>query len=110
MIQSNPEIDLIVKQATESAVSFGHSYVTLEHMTLALIEHKPFNELLNNFGADVDGLTTDLVNYLATQDHLIDSSNDAPKKTHALKITKRSHPNPPYNNTDKAHSHQQSTP
>ena len=84
MIQSNPEIDLIVKQATESAVSFGHSYVTLEHMTLALIEHKPFNELLNNFGADVDGLTTDLVNYLATQDHLIDSSNDAPKKTHAL--------------------------
>ena len=84
MLQSNPEIDLIVKQAMESAISYGHSYVTLEHMTLALIEHKPFNELLNNFGADVDGLINDLNTYLAAQTHLKSANNEAPKKTHAL--------------------------
>ena len=84
MLQSNPEIDLIVKQAMESAISYGHSYVTLEHMTLALIEHKPFNELLNNFGADVDGLINDLKTYLAAQTHLKSANNEAPKKTHAL--------------------------
>ena len=84
MIQSNPEIDLIVKQATESAVSYGHSYVTLEHMTLALVEHQPFKELLSNFGADIDGLVKDLRNYLAVQVHLKSINNDAPKKTHAL--------------------------
>ena len=84
MIQSNPEIDLIVKQATESAVEYGHSYVTLEHMTLALVEHQPFKELLTNFGADVDGLSKDLRNYLSTQMHLKSTNNDPPKKTHAL--------------------------
>jgi len=84
MIQSNPEIDLIVKQATESAVELGHAYVTLEHMSLALIKHKPFGELLSNFGADVDGLSIDLLQYLMRQDHLVATNNDAPKKTHAL--------------------------
>jgi ATP-dependent Clp protease ATP-binding subunit ClpA len=84
MIQSNPEIDLIVKQATESAVELGHAYVTLEHMTLALVKHKPFSELLSNFGADVDGLSIDLLQYLMKQDHLVATNNDPPKKTHAL--------------------------
>jgi ATP-dependent Clp protease ATP-binding subunit ClpA len=84
MIQSNPEIDLIVKQATESAVELGHAYVTLEHMSLALIKHKPFGELLSNFGADVDGLSLELLQYLMRQDHLVATNNDAPKKTHAL--------------------------
>jgi ATP-dependent Clp protease ATP-binding subunit ClpA len=84
MIQSNPEIDLIVKQATESAVEYGHSYVTLEHMTLALVEHQPFRDLLSNFGADVNGLSKDLRNYLSVQMHLKSTKNDAPKKTHAL--------------------------
>lgn len=84
MLQSNPEIDLIVKQAMESAISYGHSYVTLEHMTLALVEHKPFYDLLNEFGADTDGLINDLKTYLSAQAHLKSTNNDAPKKTHAL--------------------------
>ena len=84
MIQGNPEIDLIVKQATDLAVEFKHSYVTLEHMALALIEYKPFNELLTNFGADVAGMSADFRNYLANQKHLITVTEDPPKKTHAL--------------------------
>jgi len=84
MLQSNPEIDLIVKQAMDSAINYNHSYVTLEHMTLALIEHKPFNEMLTNFGADVDGLVMDLRNYLSMQLHLKTINTDTPKKTHAL--------------------------
>ena len=84
MLQSNPEIDLIVKQAVEIATSHEHSYVTLEHMTLALVEYKPFNEMLINFGTDVDGLTRDLKSYISSQTHLKNNINDAPKKTHAL--------------------------
>jgi len=84
MLQSNPEIDLIVKQAVEIALSHEHSYVTLEHMTLALVEYKPFNEMLVNFGADMDGLTSDLKSYIITQTHLKNNTKDAPKKTHAL--------------------------
>ena len=84
MIQANPEIELIVKYATELAVSYKHSYVTLEHMTLALIEHKPFRELLENFGVDYEGLTEDLTNYLKNQTHLNSNNDETPKKTHAL--------------------------
>ena len=84
MLQSNPEIDLIVKQAMESAIGYEHSYVTLEHMTLALVEHKPFYDLLNAFGADTDGLINDLKTYLSAQTHLKSTNSDAPKKTHAL--------------------------
>ena len=84
MIQSNPEIDLIVKQATESATNYRHAYVTLEHMALALVEHKPFNELLSNFGADTTGLIGDFKDYLEKQVHLLSTNNDPPKKTHAL--------------------------
>jgi ATP-dependent Clp protease ATP-binding subunit ClpA len=84
MIQSNPEIDLIVKQATESAIGYSHAYVTLEHMTLSLVQHKPFNELLVNFGADIDGLVQDLKGYLEKQVHLLSTNNEPPKKTHAL--------------------------
>jgi len=84
MIQSNPEIDLIVKQATDLAVEYKHSYVTLEHMALALLEHKPFRDMLINFGADMDGLSKDFRIYLSKQTHLVSQSDDAPRKTHAL--------------------------
>lgn len=84
MIQANPEIDIIVKRATEIAVGYKQSYVTLEHVTLAMIEFPPFKELLNNFGADVDGLISDLEIYLVKQHHLDATTKEAPKKTHAL--------------------------
>lgn len=84
MIQSNPEIDLIVKQATDLAIEYKHSYVTLEHMALALLEHKPFRDMLVNFGADVDGLSKDFRSYISKQSHLISQNNDPPRKTHAL--------------------------
>ena len=84
MIQTNPEIDLIVKDATEFAIGYTHAYVTLEHLTLAMVSYKPFYNLLNDFGADVDSLIDDIKQYLETQDHLENTSNNPPKKTHAL--------------------------
>ena len=80
MIQTNPEIDLLVKQATELASTLNHSYVTVEHMTLALVEHKPFNDLLNDFGADTVGLITDLKSYLLGQAYLESKNSEPPKK------------------------------
>ena len=86
MINPNPEIEVIINEATENAKSQSHEYVTLEHLSLALVNHKPFNQLLRDFGVNVVGLQNDLINYLATQHYLIskDPKYDAPKKTHAL--------------------------
>jgi ATP-dependent Clp protease ATP-binding subunit ClpA len=85
MIQSNPEIELIIKSATDSSKELNHEYVTLEHLLRGMLMHEPFRELLNNFGVDVDGLVKDLEDYLKSQTFLISSDEDCePKKTNSL--------------------------
>lgn len=86
MINPNPEIEVIISDATQNAKSQSHEYVTLEHLSLALVNHKPFNQLLRDYGVNVVGLQNEMINYLAGQHYLIskDASYDAPKKTHAL--------------------------
>ena len=83
MLQTNPEIDLIVTESTEIAKQFSHEYVTLEHVFLAMIRYEPFGEFLKSFGADVDGLDADVEAYLLGQTYLVSTLKD-PKKTHAL--------------------------
>ena len=85
MIQPNPEIEVVIKAATDQAKSLNHEYVTLEHLLRSLVAFPPFNELLNNFGVDVDGLLKDTDDYLLNQNFLVsDRANVEPKKTHAL--------------------------
>jgi ATP-dependent Clp protease ATP-binding subunit ClpA len=85
MIQPNPEIEVIVSSATEHAKSLNHEYVTLEHLLRALVSFKPFNELLKNFGGDIDALVDDVDEYLHKQIYLISTDQECvPKKTHAL--------------------------
>lgn len=86
MINANPEIEVIVNDATANAKAQYHEYVTLEHLALALVSYKPFNQLLADFGADVVGLQKDLTDYLIAQVNLVskNSAYDAPRRTHAL--------------------------
>ncbi len=84
MLQTNPEIDHIVAEATSSAKSLKHEYVTIEHVMLSLVKYKPFNDLLNDFGIDVDGLVHDVELYLIGLNDLVKDDLDEPKKTHGL--------------------------
>lgn len=85
MIQPNPEIEVIVNVATESAKELKHSYVTLEHLGLSLLNYKPFADLLERYGVDLPGIRQEMTEYLKKQNYL--RTKDAkipPKKTHAL--------------------------
>ena len=86
MIQTNPEIEVIVNTSTANAKAQNHEYVTLEHLALGLVSYKPFSQLLTNFGIDVVGLQQELVTYLSEQHYLISKNPDyeSPRKTHAL--------------------------
>jgi ATP-dependent Clp protease ATP-binding subunit ClpA len=87
MIQTNPEIEVIINSATEIAKSRKHEYVTLEHLLLSLVRFQPFKELLVRFGVDVEGIDADLDLYLEGQTYLVSGVMDGengPKKTHAL--------------------------
>jgi ATP-dependent Clp protease ATP-binding subunit ClpA len=85
MIQPNPEIEMIVEYATTAARQLRHKYVTVEHLLQGLLTYKPFNEFLNNYGVNVEGMSNELLMYLTTQEHLASADkDDVPKKTHAL--------------------------
>jgi ATP-dependent Clp protease ATP-binding subunit ClpA len=83
MLQTDPEIDHIVAEATEMAKRYNHEYVTLEHVFLSMVRYEPFRSFLIDYGADVDGIDADIDAYLLGQISLISTQGD-PKKTHAL--------------------------
>ena len=45
MLQTNPEIDHIVVEATDLAKTLSHEYVTLEHVFLSMVRFEPFRDL-----------------------------------------------------------------
>ena len=83
MLQTDPEIDHIVAEATEMAKRYNHEYVTLEHVFLSMVRYEPFRSFLVEYGADVEGIDADIDAYLLGQISLITTQGD-PKKTHAL--------------------------
>jgi ATP-dependent Clp protease ATP-binding subunit ClpA len=85
MLQTNPEINTIIESATEHAAVKNHEYVTLEHLLLAMINHEPFKNIIEKFGADADSLIDELDAYLDKQTYLVSQGYDiVPKKTHSL--------------------------
>ena len=87
MLKNNPEIDLIVNKATEFAVKFGHAYVTIEHLGLALISYKNFRVMLTEFGTDWESFNEELQEYLVTSPYHEEAGktmSQKPQRTHAL--------------------------
>jgi ATP-dependent Clp protease ATP-binding subunit ClpA len=84
-MRSNPEIEKIIVAATILAKEYKHQYVTLEHISIALIEFPDFNKLLDEFGVEVENLLRDLYDYVGHQDHLVLLEGDVtPQRTHSL--------------------------
>ena len=85
-IQSNPEIEKIVETASLLAKDYNHSYVTLEHLSIALLESETFKKLLVDLDYDVDNLLRDFYDYLGKQEYLVEETQTviAPAKTHGL--------------------------
>ena len=84
MIHHNPEIEVVIANATDVAKSYNHEYVTLEHLAHGMLTYKPFNELLTAYGADVVSLISDLEDYLQKQTYIATTDDITPKKTHGL--------------------------
>ena len=83
MLQTNPEIDHVVAEATRLASRNKHEYVTLEHVMLAIIRYEPLRNLLQESAIDVHGLDADIDAFIIAQNHLVVEGVE-PRKTHAL--------------------------
>jgi len=84
-LNHSPEIESIIEYAINEAKERKHQYVTVEHLLLGLINHKPFRKCLVSFGCDVDGLDNEVAVYLNSQ-HSIESKdpNVVPRRTNSL--------------------------
>ena len=83
-MQTNPEIEQILSQAQRLARIKKHEYVTVEHLTLALVRHGPFAATLDQYGVAIDLLDKDIEDYIDSQVHLINDRGVEPRKTAAL--------------------------
>ena len=85
-MRSNPEIELIINHACAIAKDYKHEYVTLEHLLISLIEFESFNQLLTEYGVEVEELLRDLYDYIGKQQHLVneDKTDLTPQRTHSL--------------------------
>ena len=87
MLRPNPEIELIIEKASEFSAKYGHSYVTTEHLSLALINYKNFKIMLTEFGCDWQALHDSFVKYLTTNTFgkkLVPGQEVKLLRTHAL--------------------------
>ncbi len=84
-MNTSPEIENIISRAIETAKSYNHQYVTIEHLLHALVTHQPFKKVLNQFNVDTDLMIGEIEAYLNGL-HAIESKDPecVPKKTNSL--------------------------
>ena len=61
------EVDKCLDIATKFASKYGHSYISTEHMLLAILKNKDFAKLLYKFGVQLDELCLDLESHIVQQ-------------------------------------------
>lgn len=83
-MQPNSDIEEIIVRAGESARKLRHEYVTLEHLTLSILQQNSFQETLRLSRIDVDNLIAELTEYIDLQTHLVQTEEHPPKKTQSL--------------------------
>jgi ATP-dependent Clp protease ATP-binding subunit ClpA len=84
MEDNKHEINEIVEKAFRMALNKEHEYVTLEHLTLVILEHKDIKEFLLSIGTDTAPIIEDLNNFLSGIEDLVVPGLTKPRKTQTL--------------------------
>ena len=77
-------INEILEQAFKLALAREHEYVTLEHLTLVLLENEEIQEYCNLMTAIPDAIIDDLTEFLNSQNYLVVTGLTRPRKTQTL--------------------------
>ena len=66
-MKTGKEVDRCLDEATKFAEKYGHSYISTEHMLLAIIKNKDFARLLHKFGVQLEEMHMDLESHIVQQ-------------------------------------------
>lgn len=85
MLNPNSDLEAIFERSVKIASKQNHEYVTLEHFLYSMLLDEKFTSLLNNFGADVNTLKTDLEKFINERDDIkAENLTDRPRKTNSV--------------------------
>jgi len=84
MEEDKQQINEIVEKAFRLALNKEHEYVTLEHLTLVLLEHKDIQESLSVMSVAPEPIVEDLTNFLEGIEDLVVPGLTKPRKTQTL--------------------------
>ena len=86
MLEPNSELESIFERAVKLAVKNSHEYITIEHFLYSLILDAKFEQVMNEFGADLPVLKALLEKYIANDlvEITVDALEGRPKKTHTM--------------------------
>ena len=84
MEENKDSINEIVEKAFRLALHKEHEYVTLEHLTLVLLEHKEIKDYLSSLGIHTEPIIEDISNFLGGIADLVVPGLTKPRKTQTL--------------------------
>ena len=83
-MEDNQPINEILERAFRLALNSEHEYVTLEHLTMVLLEHKDVVDILTAINVSATPIIEDIKTFLDSQDYLVVSGLTKPRKTQSL--------------------------
>ena len=81
-MKTGKEVDKVLEVATNIASKYGHSYISTEHMLLAILKNNQIAKLLLKFGVQLEEMSLDLESHIVNQYGKYSNSN--PVKTQSL--------------------------
>ena len=82
--EDNKSINDILDKAFKMAMNKEHEYVTLEHLTLIMLENKEIIDFLSAMDIKVEPIIEDINNFLQSQNYLYIDGLVKPRKTQTL--------------------------
>ena len=87
MVEPSEQLQAVFEKAINDCKKLSHEYMTLEHLTFAMMCEEKFYEMISNYGANSDYIKTNLEHYLKNKCDEIKLENPGkfkPKKTQAV--------------------------
>ncbi len=85
MIEPSQNLQSIFEHAVHTAKGLEHEYITIEHMVYSIMCDKDSADMLENFGADVNYIKTNLDHYLKNNlNEIVKHGEEKPKKTNSV--------------------------
>ena len=64
MVEPSNELQVVFEKAVDIAKKLNHEYITLEHLTFAMLCEDGFVKVLSGFGTDTEFIKKNLEHYL----------------------------------------------